>query len=132
MTTQKIRRQHEDTRFPELRGARCSAFRAVTDVHKQHLSPLYIQLSGEWHRFYLDAGLLFWEEGSGPQPEDDLLPDEQYTDLGETLSVVDVAIDDIFMRDSKLTLQFQNGARLVLKNGPQDDGAAVVELRAAR
>lgn len=132
MTTHMTRRQHEDTRFPELRGARCSAFQAVIDARKQHLSLLYIQLSGAWYRFYLDAGLLFWEEGSGPEPEDDLLQGEQYTDLGETLRVVGAAVDDIWMHDSQLMMQFQNGARLVLKNGPQDGGTVVMELRPAR
>jgi hypothetical protein len=81
-----------------------------------------------WHRFYLDAGLLFWEEGSCPDPEDDLLEGERYTDLGEALSVVGAAIGEIDMHDSQLTLQFENGARLVLRNRAQDDGAEVVGL----
>lgn len=131
MTTHGTHRQHEDTSLPELRGARCSAFCAVTDEQKQHLNVLYLQLSGTWHRFYLDAGLLFWEEGSGPEPEDELLEGERYTDLGETLRVIGASIDEINMRDSQLTLQFQNGARLVLSNGPQDDGTEVIERRAA-
>lgn len=128
METNTIRRQHENTSFPELRGARCSAFMAVTREQDQRLGLLYIQLSGVWHRFYLDAGLLFWEEGSCPDPEDDILNGERYTDLGEALGVVGVAIGYIEMHDSQLTLQFENGARLVLRNRVQDDGSEVVEL----
>lgn len=128
MTTPTIRRQHEDTNFPELRGAICSAFRAVICERDQRLGLLYIQFSGVWHRFYLDAGLLFWEEGSCPEPGDDVLEGERYTDLGEALGVVGVAVGKIEMYDSKLTLQFENGARLVLRNGVQGDGAEVVEL----
>ena len=132
MTTCTIRRQHENTSLPELRGARCSDFIAVSSEQGQRLGLLYIRLSGVWHRFYLDAGLLFWEEGSSPDPEDDVLEGERYTDLGEALCVVDVAIGEIDMHDSQLTIQFENGARLVLRNRAQDDGAEVVEFVAGR
>ena len=128
MRIHTIRRQHENTSFPELRGACCSAFRAVICERDQRLGLLYIQLSGVWHRFYLDAGLLFWEEGSSPDPEDDVLEGERYTDLGEALCVVGIAIEEIDMHDSQLTLQFENEARLVLRNRAQDVGTEVVEL----
>lgn len=128
MRTQAIRRQHESTNFPELRGARCSDFRAVTCGQGQRLSLLYLRLSEVWHRFYVDAGLLFWEEGPSPESEDDLLDGEWYTDLGKALSVVGVAIEDIVMHDSQVTLRFQNGARLALRHRPQDEGTEVVEF----
>jgi hypothetical protein len=128
VATHTIRRQHESTNFPELRGAICSAFRAVICERDQRLSLLFLQLSDVWHRFYLDAGLLFWEEGSCPEPEDDVLEGERYTELGEALRVVNVAVGEIEMHDSQLTLQFENGARLVLRNRVQGDGTEVVEL----
>jgi hypothetical protein len=94
----------------------------------RRLGLLYLELSGVWHRFYLDAGLLFWEEGACPDPDDDLLEGERYVDLGEALCVVGVAIGDIEMNDSQLMLRFENGARLVLRSMAQDVGTEVVEL----
>jgi hypothetical protein len=93
--------------------------------HKFHL--LFLKLDDIWHRFYLDAGLLFWEEGAHPELEDELLEGEGYVDLGERLRVLGGRIAEILMGDCKLLLRFDNGARLVLRNGPQDDGAEVVE-----
>jgi hypothetical protein len=57
-----------------------------------------------------------------------VLEGERYTELGEALRVVGVAVGEIEMHDSQLTLQFENGARLVLRNRVQGDGTEVVEL----
>ena len=127
MSTSKIRRQHENTSIPELRGTCCAAFKAVIREQDKRLGLLYIQLSGVWHRFFLDAGLLFWEEGCCPDPDDDVLEGERYVDLGESLHAIGVPIQAIEMRDSTLTLQFENSARLVLRNGVQEVGSEVVE-----
>lgn len=128
MKTHPIRRQHDDTSLPELVGACCTAFRAVTRRRDQRFGPLYLQLSGVWHRFYLDAGLLFWEEGPGPDPEDDLLEGERYTDLAEALHAAGAAIREVEMHDCQLTLRFENGGRLVLRNQVEDDGAEMVDF----
>ena len=127
MSTSTIRRQHETTSIPELRGTCCSAFKAVIREQDKRLGLLYIQLSGVWHRFFLDAGLLFWEEGRCPDPDDDVLEGERYVDLGESLRVLGIPIQEIEMMDSILTLQFENSARLVLRNEVQDVGSEIVE-----
>ena len=128
MTTRKIRRQDEITSIPELRGARCSAFKAVQDDTAGFVGPLYIELAGAWHRFYLDAGLLFWEQGQTPDPDDDLLDGEAYTDLVTALRVKGEAVSEIGMADCLLSIKFENGARLVLKHGVQDDGTQIIEM----
>ncbi len=132
MRTSTIRRQHENTSIPELCGTCCSAFKAVIHEQDKRLGLLYIQLSGVWHRFFLDAGLLFWEEGRCPDPDDDVLEGERYIDLGETLHVIGVSIQRIEMRDSTLTLQFENSASLALRNGVREVGSEVVESIAGR
>src|ERR1041385_8451894 len=100
-----IQRQHERTSFPELRGAVCSGFKAVADEQCKFYSLFFIRFTEIWHRFYLDAGLLFWEEGTGPDPENDLLDGEHYADIGEQLCAIGVPITDIEMADSRLTMQ---------------------------
>jgi hypothetical protein len=130
-TAMTIRLQHETATVSELRGATCSAFRAIEDSNTGFLGPLYLEASGTWHRFYLDAGLLFWQEGSEPEPEDDLLDGERYIDLAASLGVVGQGLADIEMRDSQLRVEFQNGARLRLEHGPRGDGTSIIERRAA-
>jgi hypothetical protein len=83
------RLQHEEVEISVLRGRTCFAFRAVENLSTGVLALFYLQVEGTWHRFYLDAGLLFWEEGPGPNPEEDLLEGDQYVDLGSTLGVND-------------------------------------------
>jgi hypothetical protein len=100
----------------------------VQDHTTGFVGPLYIELAGASHRFFLDAGILFWEEGLSPDPEDDLVDDEAYTDFGAALCVEGVAISEIDMADCLLTLKFTNGASLVLKHGVQDEGTQVIEF----
>jgi len=130
LPTRPIRRQHEETNIPELRGATCSAFKAVQTT--TFIVLLFVRLDEARHRFYLDAGLLFWDEGSAPDAEGDLLDGEAYRDLAVELDVLEKTVDEIIMRDDHLTLTFRNGARLVLKEGVRDEGTTIVELIASR
>jgi hypothetical protein len=92
------------------------------------IGPLYIQLNGQWHRFYLDAGLLFWREGDEPDPEDDLLEGDDYSDLTKALAVNGCLIEEIRMHEGTLTVRFDNGALLELRSEPQDEGTIIVKL----
>lgn len=124
----RIVRQHEDTEVSELSGARCQAFLAVCPAGKTTVGPMYLRLEDSWHRFYLDAGLLFWAEGHEPDEDDDLLDDEIYVDWCELIGVRGVPIGRIVMHESILTLSFENGARAVLKHGPADEVTAIILL----
>ncbi|WP_146658017.1 hypothetical protein [Enhygromyxa salina] len=105
--------------MPELRGLVCSGFLGVQDVGGR-LGVMYMESAGVWHRFFLDAGLLFWAEGPGPDAEEDLLAGDEYVDLGAQLGVIGEAIGEIVMANCVLTLEFANGARLVLEQGVLD------------
>ncbi len=124
-----MRRQHEDTVLPELYGHRCSEFVAVQGEARFD-GPLYIRLNGVWHRFYLDAGLLFWEEGFAPEP-DDLLPGDAYIDLAQALNIRDRVLEQVRMHDSVLTVCFETGALLELRCRPDEEGPTLVRLIAA-
>jgi len=92
------------------------------------VGPIYLEADDTWHRFYLDAGLLFWEEGSEPNEDDDLLDGECYVDWCSALDVRGVRVSSIKMAESVLTLSFENGAHVVLKHGPRDDATSIVAL----
>ena len=95
------------------------------------VGPMYIQLSGVWHRFYIDAGCLFWAEGHAPEPEDDLLDGDIYVDLGESLHVIDTTVSSIRMADCELLVEFGNGGRLELREAVQDEGTRILEATPA-
>lgn len=129
MSAKPIFRQDEETSIPELYGQRCTGFGAVVRSRDEHWGPVHLQLDGGWHRFYLDAGLLFWAEIPEPTMEDDLSDGETYRDIGSTLRVLGAAITKIEMHDSTLVLEFGTGARIILRCGVEDDGAEVLEFK---
>jgi hypothetical protein len=123
-----ISRQSGTTSLPELRGLPCSEFLAVADRDAGLLTLLHLRLGTVWHRFFLDAGLLFWAEGSAPDAGDDLLDGEEHLDLAVALRIRGVAVHAITMRDGLLTLEFGNSARLVLRHEMDGTGGVVQEL----
>jgi len=122
-----IRLQHEAAKLHELSGATCSMFCAIENAETGFVGPLYLKADNRWHRFYLDAGLLFWEEGPEPDPVEDLLEGERYVDLGVVLGVTGQRLADVEMSNSQLRIEFREGARLLLEHGPRDQGTRVVE-----
>ncbi len=112
----RIIRQDEETEVPELRGARCDEMRAVVSASPpDSVEVVYLLSSGVWHRFFLDAGLLFWEEGLAPDADGDLADGARYVDIAEQLGVRGRTFELIAMKDSVLTIEFSNGARLRLR-----------------
>ena len=108
-----IHRQHSETEVNELYGQTCSKIIAVANKdEKTNVSLIYLQVERIWHRLYLDAGLLFWDEGISPDAEEDLLDDEDYVDLGIEFSFKNKKFSLIEMKDRVLTIRFDNGAKL--------------------
>lgn len=125
-----IFRQHETTRIVELEGVTCEAFRAVRPVADANsLSILYLKAQNVWHRFYLDAGLLFWKEGAAPDPDDDLRDNEYYCDMADALKVKDVAIRSIIMADDVCTIEFANEAVLTLRHEVDADATLIERMQ---
>lgn len=133
-TKSKITRQDEETELPEVCGIPCSVFQ-VSPFSREPFDPglMYLKLGSNWHRFFLDAGLLFWEDGQQPDRDNDLVDgEEDYVDWGDLLGVVGVALSEVFMKDSELTLRFANGAEVVLKRMPRDDLTSIIRFTSKR
>lgn len=126
-----IRLQHEEARLLEVCGIPCSMFHvSFFSRDPVDVGLMYLKLDGTWHRFYLDAGLLFWREGLEPDRDNDLVDGEdEYVDWGSHLGVVGVPISKIFMKDSELTMHFANGAEVVLKRKPLDDTTSILRFK---
>ena len=126
-----VTRQHDETQVPEVCGIPSTTFQVVYCTSEHDVGPMYLKLNDTWHRFFLDAGVLFWEEGTAPDADDDLLDNDEYEDWGQKLGVVGVPLSEVVMKDSVLRLLFANGAEVVLKHMPFDDTTSIIRLTPA-
>lgn len=76
-----ISRQHEQTEIYEIHGAECKRMLAVPGANDGEIIFVHMLVGETWLRFFLDAGVLFVEEGVGPVPDEDLADGEDYIDL---------------------------------------------------
>lgn len=104
-----IARQHSETEVQELYGRICNKIIAVADINKPTIIYIiFFKVDKTWHRFYLDAGLLFWDEGIGPNQEEDILDNEDYLDLSIRFGFMDKKIALIKMQERKLVIRFDD------------------------
>lgn len=125
MQREGIVRQDFETSIPELFGEKCEQLLAIVDADGSAWV-LYLAVRGVWHRFFLDAALLFWSEGRDPYEEDELLEGEVYEDWAEDLGVKGAALAEISMRECVFTMRFDNGGVLELKDTFPDAHDTVV------
>ena len=118
-----VMRQHAETEITELLGRTCEQL-VVVPADDEFLV-FYARVDGSWHRFFIEAGLLFWREGGRPDSEEDLDGEESYTDLSAELNLTGASFTALSFRDGFLELGFSNGARIVCTEGRR--GARVVE-----
>ena len=110
-----IERQHDDTEIHELVGKTCDALIAVQPAgDPSSVLIMYMRVGDQWHRFYLDAGLLFWREGPAPDAEDDLDADHIYSDVGAQIGAAGLTLQSVRMRDRRLRIRFDGGTRIDL------------------
>lgn len=103
-----VTRQDAETVITELEGTRCEQLLAVPGADPDTALFLYMKAGGTWYRFYLDAGLLFWDESTGPAPEDDLAPSEAYQDLTSRLGLHPV-LKELRKTGDALVVKLENG-----------------------
>ena len=118
-----IIRQHESTTLVELVGKVCEDFVGVYDRVGDRYEVFYMKMEGVSHRFFLDAGLLFWRSHQSYDPDNDLFDGGEYVNLGLQGGVVGEKVKSISMEDSVLTLEFENGASMIFGNDVQGSGA---------
>ncbi len=123
-----IHRQHSDTEIIELYDRKCERLIAVVNRNMPFtVSILYTMADDIWHRFFIDAGLLFWSEGQNPDEDEDIGTGEEYTDIGLQLGVIGKSFKKICMTNGELTISFNNGAKIVLKE--DEDEVRVTESK---
>lgn len=112
----RVVRQDEETTVPEVCGIPISEFKVY--FHSEdpiEVGVLFLRLGDIWHRFFLDAGLLFWKNAA-PDPENDLDDGQDYINWGEELKVIGATLSEVDFRDEILRMRFDNGAEVVIQD----------------
>lgn len=122
-----ITRQHLETRMTEIFGKACESFVAVFDQETALYSPFYMTISGVSHRFFLDAGLLFWSSHREPDEDDDLLDSDVYVDFGKQYDLAGSRIESVDFAHDLLSMRFSNGVRLNFMGGVDECGGRLIE-----
>ena len=114
--------------IPELRGAICTKLVQQKYWHQgqqvEQANVVYLQVDNkQWHRFFIDAGVLFWKIVDRPDNWDTKVEDEHHypqTDMAEQYGLVGREIESITSKNrglvSELQVRLSGGIILVLKN----------------
>jgi len=125
--------QHFEVDIPELVGAVCERFLCLQfrdDTGNMIPGVLWLKIAGgAWHRFFIDAWVLFWRELDDFEDESD--SDCVFYDLGSHFAFEGGRIAGINMRqtpddaefDARLTISFADGRVLILQH--KEDPAQV-------
>ena len=130
--------QHSEADVPELAGSTCERLlsvqsRRVDGSIVPGLFWLKIQ-AGRWHRFFIDAGVLHWQEQDdiddwGNEPDFPLLDaGAQYRLDGSKIAGVSMrqTPDDVKF-NTRLTISFTDGRALVVQHSEDDSRISLIE-----
>lgn len=109
-----ISRQHAETTLDELVGETCSRLLAVPGDSASEVLVCYLEAASHSHRFFLDAGLLFWREGVAPDSEEDLAEGQDYVDIGTASGLSGQKLKRISMQAGVLRIESEDGHAIEL------------------
>jgi hypothetical protein len=104
-----VTRQHDKTEIIEIEEKICEKLIAVGKSLNLPLSFMFILVSGVWHRFYLETGVLFWVEGVTPDVEEDLCAGDKYLNLLCDSRIENAMLKSVKMENGVLTISFIEG-----------------------
>lgn len=120
-----VTRQHDTTTLKELEGNVCEKFVGVFARDTDNYIIFYMVLDGVSHRFFLDAGILFWTSHEDDS-DDDLFDGDKSIDLGFRNGVLGEKVDYISIDECVLTLRFRNGKEIEFTNTVRGCGATLI------
>jgi len=96
-----INRQHHTTQIPQLVGKECEELIGIGNSIQEGIYLFFIKLSGDYYRFFIDEGVLFWDEAT----KEDLDEEDGYLDLLLYYKTKLGKIKNISMKNSSLTIE---------------------------
>ena len=112
---------------PALVGVPCDELLVQQYWHRRELvepaNVIYLQFDGQWHRLYIDCGIVFWRTKESPPAE---VPEGKegfaypLVDLGQQVGVRGVVLDRLNAEPIEggveVRLAFSNGVKVVFCN----------------
>jgi len=114
-----INRQHHTTEMPELAGKECEELIGVGKSIENGISLFFIKLSGDYYRFFIDEGVLFWNKAT----KEDLDEEYEYLDLLLYYKTKLGKIKNISMKNRTLTIEGEQ-IQFLFKD---DNGPTLIE-----
>jgi hypothetical protein len=122
--------------IPAITGARCRALIAqdfwANGQLVSNANVLFLQVAdGTWHRFFIDAGVLFWKTVDAPEPPRQHGDwDYRHADIAARWGLLDKRIVDVYTADlprgGELRLIFE-GSTIVVLRDVEDHATLIVE-----
>ena len=119
-----MERIYQDTEFSidTLNGIKVAELKGVVDTDNPDDTPILIYLKtelGDWYRFFLDAGLAFWEEGENIASDVD--EDTREVDYAEIYKLRNKHIIKIRCENSTIRVLFVENNEFILKYKDETD-----------
>ena len=119
-----MERIFQDTEFDvdTLNGEKVSELKGLVDIDNPDDTPILVYLKterGDWYRFFLDAGLAFWEEGEDLVNEID--ENTREVDYAETYKLRNNCIKKIKCVNSTVIISFAEEKEFILKFKDETD-----------
>lgn len=116
-------RMFQDINFKvkSAKGKKLEQLIGVEDPERPEHGPIliYIKMEGiSWSQYYLDVCFGVWENWGEIDMEDESY---SYHDYAKRFEVENQIIQSAYCKDNEITLEFENGEKLVLKYKDPDD-----------
>ncbi len=118
-------RKYQDTNFivEELNGLEVSKLIGLVELKQLDNSPILINLKvkndNRCFRFFLDAGLAFWEEWSDFEEYQD--DETREVDYAKAYNISNKSIKNIICMDSTINITFEKKEKFILKFKDEND-----------
>lgn len=116
-------RMFQDVNFKvkSAKGKKLEQLIGVEDPENPEHGPIlvYIKMEGiSWSQYYLDVCFGVWENWGEIDTEDESY---SYHDYAKKFEVENQVIQSVYCKDNEITLEFENGEKLILKYKDPDD-----------
>lgn len=123
-------RMFQDINFTvkSAKGKKLEQLIGVEDTDSPERGPIliYIKMEGiSWSQYFLESCFGVWENWGEIDTEDEAYT---YPDYGKKFEVEDQIIKAAYCKDSEITLEFENGEKLILKYKDPDDWEGDTEM----
>lgn len=118
-----VGRMFQDVNFKvkNAKGKKLEKLIGVENPENPDRGPIlvYIKMEGiSWSQYYLDVCFGVWENWGEIDTEDESY---SYPDYGKKFEVENLVIQSVYCKDNEITLEFENGEKLILKYKDPDD-----------